>query len=85
MSDHPDLWELVETRAQALYHIARTFGIPNPPDDTQLNLGVAALKRFLEAYPAHPLAVRAAYEGGSWSSRGRRRGTMSGWVGPISQ
>ncbi len=58
-------------RAQALYQIAHTFGIPNPPDETALNLGVAALKRFLEAYPDHPWTVKAAYEiGESYLNRG---------------
>ena len=49
-------------RALALHAIPSTYGIPNPPDDTSLNQGVAALKRFLAAYPAHPKAVRAAYQ-----------------------
>jgi hypothetical protein len=40
-------------RADALYSIASTYGIPNPPDDTSLNRGVAAIRRFLSAYPAH--------------------------------
>ncbi len=53
--------ELAEIRATALYEIASTYGIPNPPDDTNLNLGVAALRRFLAAAPGHPKAVRAAY------------------------
>ena len=39
-----------------------TYGIPTPPDDTSLNLGVAALRRYLTAYPAHPWAVKASYE-----------------------
>lgn len=34
-------------RPLALYQIARTYGIPNPGDDAQLNLGVASLRRFL--------------------------------------
>ena len=58
---------------------ASTFGIPDPPDDTSLNLGVAALRRFLAAYPAHPRAVRAAYEIGAsrtWpAARATRRST----------
>src|SRR5262249_1848758 len=59
-------------RAKALYQISRTFGVPAPPDATQLNLGVAALRRFLEAYPSHPLAVRASYEiGASYLAQGR--------------
>src|SRR5262249_46373681 len=56
---------LVDLRARALYQIALTYGIPAPGDDTGLNLGVAALKRFLSAYPSHPLAVRAAYQLGA--------------------
>jgi TolA-binding protein len=50
-----------ELRAMALAEIPSTYGIPSPPDDTSLNLGVAALQRFLSAYPAHPRAVKAAY------------------------
>ena len=32
-------------RADALYEIATTFGIPNPPDDASLGQAVAALRR----------------------------------------
>ncbi|HWE40054.1 MAG TPA: MG2 domain-containing protein, partial [Isosphaeraceae bacterium] len=54
------------------YAIAHTFGIPNPPDDTNLNLGVAALRRFLRAYPEHPWAVRASYQvGAAYLARGQ--------------
>ena len=59
-------------RASALVEIPSTFGIRNPPDDTNMNLGVAALQRFLSAYPAHPRAVRAAYEiGATYLARGK--------------
>jgi tetratricopeptide (TPR) repeat protein len=59
-------------RADALFEIPTTYGVPAPPDDTQLNLGVAALRRFLEAAPAHPKAVRAAYQvGASYLARGK--------------
>ncbi len=54
--------EVAAIRADALYAISSTYGIPNPPDDTSLNQGVAALRRFLSAYPAHPKAVRAAHD-----------------------
>ncbi len=61
-----------EVRARALYQRAMTRGIPNPPDDPQLELGVAALRRFLVAYPAHPWAVRASYQiGASYLVRGK--------------
>ncbi len=60
----------VDLRARSLHRIARTYGIPNPPDDTQLNLGVGALRRFLADHPAHPEAARAAFEvGESYLSR----------------
>ncbi len=61
-----------EIRAAALAEIPSTYQIPNPPDDANLNLGVAALRRFLAAYPAHPRAVRAAYDvGASYLARGK--------------
>ncbi|MBY0397185.1 MAG: tetratricopeptide repeat protein, partial [Thermoleophilia bacterium] len=61
-----------DVRARALYGIALTYGIPNPGDDTSLNLGVAALERYLKAYPAHTLAVKAAYQiGESALNRGK--------------
>ena len=63
---------VVDIRADALLEIPTTFGIPNPPDDTSMNLGVTALRRFLTAYPAHPRAVRAAYQiGASYLARGK--------------
>src|SRR5262249_11257025 len=59
-------------RARALYQIARTYGIPQPADDTSLNLGVAALRRFLAAAPDHPWAVKAANEiGQAYLARGK--------------
>ncbi|WP_193378437.1 MG2 domain-containing protein, partial [Singulisphaera acidiphila] len=59
-------------RARALYGVALTHGIPKPPNDASLNLGVAALKRFLAEYPAHTLAVEAAYQvGASYLARGK--------------
>jgi uncharacterized protein YfaS (alpha-2-macroglobulin family)/TolA-binding protein len=67
-----DTKDAVAFRARALYQVAHTYGIPNPPDDTQMGLGIAALRRFLEAYPSHPLAVTAAYEiGASYLARGK--------------
>ncbi len=64
--------DLVELKARSLYRAAKTFGVPDPADDARLNLGVAALRRFLVAAPAHPMAVRAAYEiGASYLARGQ--------------
>jgi TolA-binding protein len=64
--------EISELRAQALFEIGSTFGISSPPDDNSLSLGVAALSRFLTAFPEHPKAVRAAYSlGASYLNRGK--------------
>lgn len=61
-----------EVRARALYQVALTHNIPAPDNDAQLGLGVAALRRFLEAAPAHPLSVKAAYQiGQAYLARGR--------------
>ena len=59
-------------RADSLFAIASTYAIPNPPDDTSLNRGVAALRRFLSEYPGHPKAVRAAHQiAVSYQARGK--------------
>jgi uncharacterized protein YfaS (alpha-2-macroglobulin family)/TolA-binding protein len=72
--------EVAAIRAKSLYEIPSTFGIPNPPDDTSLNLGIAALKRFLTAAPAHPNAVRAAYSvGTSYLARGKSTEALEAW------
>ncbi len=66
---HPDASEL---RAKSLYQISMTYGVPNPPDDARLELGVSALRRFVEAYPSHHWAVRASYQiGASYLARGK--------------
>src|SRR5262245_56109765 len=67
-----------DTRARALYGIARTHGIPAPADDSQMNLGVAALRRTLAAYPSHTLAVRASYEvAASYLVRGKSQEALA--------
>jgi len=64
--------EVSAIQAQALFEIGSTFGIPNPPDDNSLSLGVAAVARFLAAFPEHPKAVTAAYSlGASYLARGK--------------
>jgi alpha-2-macroglobulin len=70
-----------DLRARALYGIATTHGIPAPPNDTDLNLGVAALRRLLAAYPSHPLAVRAAYQvGASYLARGKSQQALEAFT-----
>ena len=45
--------------AQASYQLSRTWTLPKPETDEQLNLGVAALEAFLKRFPLHKLAGQA--------------------------
>ncbi|MDB5352496.1 MAG: large extracellular alpha-helical protein, partial [Planctomycetota bacterium] len=76
-----DTKEAADLRARSLYGIAKTHGIPAPPDDAQLGLGVAALKRMLASYPSHPLAVRASYEvASSYLARGKSQEALAAFM-----
>ena len=58
--------------ADAQFDLSRTWNIPNPGDDEQLNLGTAALRAFLERFPKHANAGRAHLEiAQSYLNRGR--------------
>ena len=58
--------------ADAQFDLSRTWNIPNPQDDEQLNLGTAALRAFLERFPKHANAGRAHLEiAQSYLNRGR--------------
>ena len=73
--------DLSAIRANALYEIASTFGIPNPGDESSLSQGIAALRRFLEAFPAHPQAVRAAFLlGESYRARGKSTEALDAYI-----
>jgi alpha-2-macroglobulin len=48
--------------ADAQFDLARTWNIPNPGNDEQLNLGTAALRSFLERFPKHAHAGQAHLE-----------------------
>ena len=59
-------------RGRALAGIARTYGMPTPPDNRNLDLGVAALRAFLAATPADPGAPAAAFQiGEAYLHRGQ--------------
>src|SRR5215212_3838865 len=45
--------------AEAAYHIALTYGLPQPGSDEDLTLGVAALESFVERFSEHALASQA--------------------------
>ncbi len=64
--------EAQSLRGQALYGVARTYGVPKVADNLNLNLGVAALQRFLRETPADPKAPVAAFEIGlTYLNRGQ--------------
>ena len=66
--DYPQ-WDRV---ADAQFDLSRTWNIPNPQNDEQLNLGTAALRNFLERFPTHKNAGRAHLEiAQSYLNRGR--------------
>ena len=48
-------------RARTLRRVAQTHGLPNPPDDSQLALGVAALKAAIESDPDGDVEIDSAY------------------------
>ena len=58
--------------AQAQFKLSRTYGIPNPATDGDLELGVAALEAFLKGNPKHRLAPSAELDIAlSYGARGR--------------
>ncbi|NLS96777.1 MAG: tetratricopeptide repeat protein [Planctomycetaceae bacterium] len=48
-----------ERVAEAMFLLSRTWQIPQPQDDKQLSLGVAALEAFLKRFPDHEKAAEA--------------------------
>ncbi len=64
--------------AEATYNIAHTFGIPAPPTVGDLELGVAALEKFVKAFPKHELAPQAEFEvAQSYAQHGRFEQTVA--------
>jgi len=58
--------------AEAAFHLAHTYGLPQPANMEALELGVAAARRFLKEFPEHKLAPQAAVEiGESYAHLGR--------------
>ena len=58
--------------SDAQFDSRRTWNIPNPGDEEQLNLGIAALRAFLERFPAAAKAGQAHLEiAQSFLNRGR--------------
>jgi len=45
--------------ADASLDLAETWRLPQPPDDPQMNLGIAAVTSFLQRYPAHRRSAEA--------------------------
>jgi uncharacterized protein YfaS (alpha-2-macroglobulin family)/tetratricopeptide (TPR) repeat protein/type II secretory pathway component GspD/PulD (secretin) len=61
-----------ERIAEAQYNLAKTWRVPQPTSDEELNLGTAALDSFIERFPSHKLAGKAFLDSAnSFISRGR--------------
>lgn len=64
--------------AEATYRLAHTYGIPAPPTVGDLELGVAALEKFVKAFPRHELAPQAEFETAqSYAQHGRFEQTVA--------
>ena len=64
--------------ADAQFQLARTWNIPKPENDEELNLGVAALRAFVERFPAHKLAGQRHLEiAESFVARGRHEDAVA--------
>ncbi|MBI3866706.1 MAG: tetratricopeptide repeat protein, partial [Planctomycetia bacterium] len=64
--------------AEATYRLAHTYGVPAPPTVGDLELGVAALEKFVKAFPKHELAPQAEFEiAQSYSQHGRFEQTVA--------
>ncbi len=58
--------------ADAAFHIAKTYGLPNPGNVHYLDLGVSALQDFLKRFPGDENAPQAAFDiGQSQMNMGR--------------
>ncbi len=67
---HPDAKN--ERVAEAAFKLASTFGLPNPGNNEDLALGVAALESFIKKYPDHKLASKAHLQiAEAYMNRGR--------------
>jgi len=60
--------------------LIRTYHIPGPRDNEELDLGVKAVKAFLTDFPTDPRAMSVSYEiGQSYQSRGRSEEAISAY------
>ncbi|MCO6453957.1 MAG: tetratricopeptide repeat protein [Pirellulaceae bacterium] len=72
--------------ADARFEISRTYNIPQPQDDEQLNLGVAALRAFLREHPDHKLASQAHLRiAESYQHRGRHEDAVAAARGLLAE
>jgi len=63
---------LQKTIRDARFLLIRTYHIPEPREDEELDLGVKAARAFLSDFPADPRAMSVAYEiGQAYEVRGR--------------
>lgn len=78
-SDPEKIEELTELRGEALFEIEETWPLPNTAV-TSTDLGIGALRRFLERFPQHRKAAEASFKIGSrfWGV-GNAEKALSAW------
>jgi len=58
--------------AEASFELSRTWGVPSPETEEQMNMGVAALTSFLTRFPTHERAAQAHLDiAHSYTAQGR--------------
>ncbi|MHC4401725.1 MAG: tetratricopeptide repeat protein, partial [Planctomycetota bacterium] len=84
LAEHADA--VSERIAEAAYQVARTWGVPKPADDEDLDLGVAALEAFLKRFPEHELASQAHLDvARSYVHRGRHEEAVVALTGFLGE
>ena len=70
LAAHPD--SSSKRIAEAMFKMAGTWQMPNPENEKQISLGVAALQAFVHRFPDHKLAPRAYLDMGTGYTRRKR-------------
>jgi len=64
--------EVTDIWVKATYLLAKTYGMPEPPDGESLALGVQTLEKLLHAHPGAKQAIQAAHDiGAAYAHLGR--------------
>lgn len=75
-----------ETWLTAMVRLAQTYGIPNPPDNASLTLGVQTLEQLIAREPGSKQAIDAAHQiGQAYAARGRTDEALAAYAALINR